>query len=332
MDHFSLETQARSIMSRALTEVGTPALAESSRVWPIKTAENGKHGKIVLLAQTGRDQGYVLKYEPGLSVADFRRVSDALAQAQMAMASEATYKVPQQFWNSEKERAHLLEYVPGPTAFDRLDYAPNPAQQRADVLQDCGGWLAQFHKATQDHFGSNGQRNSSFSWMGRVARNLAEQTRQGYLSPPSPRMFLGQCAMIHRLIRATEGHGALTATLHGDPHLRNFIYGSQGLFAIDFTGRGQGPVELDAVRLMTRVAYRFETAPGSAGLGGIAESDWDNLAIGYGRDLRDTPVLALCLAFQILRDWSRQTEEGARTKVRFKAMKHIFRSLREAGY
>ena len=317
-------------MSRALTEVDTPASAESSRVWPIKTAGNGKHGKIVLLAQTGRDQGYVLKYEPGLSAADFRRASDAIVQAQIAMVPETTYKVPQQFWSSEKERARLLEFVPGPTAFDRLDYAQNPAQQRADVLQDCAGWLAQFHKATMELAEPSDQQSSSLVWMGRVARNLASQTRQGALSPHAPRMFLGLCAMIHRMLRAAEGHDVLTASLHGDPHLRNFIYGSDGFYAVDLTGRGRGPVELDIVRLMTRLAYWFEPAPGRAGLGGIAERDWDNLATGYGRDLRDTPILTLCLAFQILRDWSRQTTNESREKRRLAAIMNMFRCLRDA--
>ncbi len=336
MNTDKLIQQAKKTWPTVLAESGIECTLENSDLIPIKAISAPNVQRVVMIVRTDEVSRYIYKFEPNLDQAEHHNKSvSAHRRIEGFISVNSDNKVPRLIWSSEKLGVQLFEYISGPTAESRLDWAPSPKQVRNEILRDCGSWLAALHKSSAANDTSVPNLNG-LKWPAKVARTRAASIRNGELHVAAHKMFLGLCAMMHRLCRGTEGHAITRAELHGDPHIGNFIYGSDGFYSIDVPGRGVGAVEIDVARLMTRLRYKFQTHSECIDLAGLSSEDWESFAEGYGRDLRQSPILVTCIAFQVLQDWSdilpRDIAKAHLYDIRFSAIKTIFKSLKEAGY
>lgn len=326
-----IEEQARRLWPTVLAKAGGLDAAQSYELSVLKTKSSEDVARAVMLARPADGSSVVYKYEPAFARSDTFQTSVAVTQKVDAlMRGSDNHHVASLLWSSDALGVQVIQHVSGATAFDRIDWADPASDVRSTVICDCAKWLAELHGADEGALSVE----IRVRWAARMARRLSEQVRDKGLNVGAPKMFLGLCAMIHRLVREVEGHEALRVCLHGDPHLANFIYGGDGLYAIDVTGRGIGAAEQDIARFITRLFYKFGAA--DADFAGVSSSDWESFAAGYGEDLRASPMLTLCIAIQILRDWSIISKAdlvpGSPRQRRFAAIRKMFRALRDAGY
>ncbi len=328
-----IEEQARRLWPTILAEAACLDAAQSYDLTVLKTKSSDGIARAVMLAQPAEGPSVVYKYEPPTVGSEtFQNSVGSHQKVEALMQGSNYHRVASLLWASEALGVQLIQHISGATAFDRMDWADPASDVRSTVVRDCASWLAELHGT------GNGDQlvEIRVRWAARTARRLGDQVRAEALNVGAPKMFLGLCAMVHRLVREVEGRKSQRVFLHGDPHLANFIYGDDGLYAIDLTGRGLGAAEQDIARFVTRLFYKFGATEAEADFAGISSSDWNSFAVGYGEDLRANPMLRLCIAIQLLRDWSTISRAdlvpGSSRQRRFAAIRKMFRALRDAGY
>lgn len=327
---------AKSHWANALGKAGLGLDPTAFSLQVIKAIAAQDVERVVLRARSESQGEFIFKYEPNLAKSDrFANMLTAHRHAEACFDGEPDLHLAKLLWASEANGAQLIEFIRGQTAFERLDWSLDDPDLRYQTILECAGWLRCLHRAGAAAL-NEAPRKANLSWLARFAAHQAGLLRSGALDVGAPKMFLGLCAMMHRLVRQAEGVSMTRSYLHGDPHLGNFIHGRDGLYGIDLTDRGTGPVEVDAARMLTRVFYKFDnTEEGALDLG-LAAPDWQAFSDGYGCDLRETPVMVVFIAQQILRDWSTikraDLVKGSPRQRKFEKIKLIFKSLREAGY
>lgn len=285
--------------------------------------------EVFLLEGTDCDP-LVVKYDDDVSQVRFGELLSCYRSLERVMGRDGAFRMVPLVWADAENRVLALKYVPGLTAYARLEAAEIDFDSRADVLRHCGAWLRQLHQSASD----TPQPFDGEGMLKRV-RRVAKTIRSGSQEVAYPKKFLGICAFMHHVKRGAQGRPCRHGARHGDFHSRNVVFGRDGpLYALDPAPRDTGPVAFDVARFMTRLGYSFGLARTQPrGLAGLPAADWVALSAGYGHPCQDDPVVHFLLCHQLFNDWLQMPVEkehrSASQQRRIERIVSMFEVLRQ---
>ncbi len=327
----------------------TAALTE----WPVLAAQAGLPGdrpRATLLAQSDQGPAFrlvarldlpggralILKQEQrgGPDPCDhFNRSVEAQETARLRMSGNvAGLRVPKCLARLPEKALALFECLPGATAAARIEEADDNVERRA-VLQACGRWLAELHRAS-----ATGIRPYQTRYALDHQHKLRADITAGRLKVAEPGLFLRLSHQIEQGADWFERQPARHGQRHGDFGLRNVLIDRDQVAAIDFRPLQTAPVGHDVARLLVDFAALYaehRKIPDGQLLQGPYRTAFFR---GYDFARAEDASIGFLFGIQILQDWLkipvRPEDRGLMQLVRFEGLMttalRLFPDLRSA--
>ena len=271
-------------------------------------ARKEAHGpKVVLVVRQGDGKPMLLKQEvrqdnhPG---GHFALCLAAQEQARRRLAGNMQgLRVPRLLAFLPKEAVALLEYLPGENAATLLEQSDSNRDRRA-ILQDCGRWLAEFHRSA---------RGPHRPYQTRYACEHLQKVRSdvniGKLKVADTAIFISLVDAVLESAVRFDGLPAQHAERHGDYNLRNIVIervgGASKVGAFDFRPSQSAPVGYDVARLLVDFtalyAEHLKVPDGEL----LQRAYLGAFFRGYDFVKRDDAAVGFLVGVQIVQDWIR---------------------------
>ncbi|MEX0351443.1 MAG: phosphotransferase family protein [Paracoccaceae bacterium] len=302
-----LEDQAAQLWRDVASEIGWPAQPVSIRALKLDSNRS-----VAVCKVTGPNvESVILKGEFGRFHSDrLSRDLEALRQAGIVLSAHPDLSVPEVLWSDPTRGVSIQTFVPGDSGRKALAWARFGLGDRRDILRRSGRYAAALHRGGIDQVG--GFRPGRY--LNGVSKR-AKHVRQGLVSMPRPKRFLGLCAYLHRAGRRCRSAPAQMCRTHGDFHLLNLIVADDQLTAIDFRSRERGYGYSDLARFWLNAGDAFDPLDQEAlGFAGLPKTDLLALEEGYGRRAHEDPVFVFLFAHQMFKEWSKLAELGGKMR------------------
>lgn len=263
--------------------------------------------KVILLVRQGEGRLMLLKQElrpdnhPG---GHFALSLAAQEQARRRLAGNMQgLRVPRLLAFLPTEATALLEYLPAENAAALLEQSDSNRDRR-EILQDCGRWLAEFHRSAR---GPHRPFQTRFACD--HLRKLRSDVNIGQLKVADTALFMSLADAVLASADQFDGLPAHHAERHGDYNLRNILIDRAGLTskvcAIDFRPSQSAPVGYDVARLLVDFtalyAEHLKVADGEL----LQRAYMGAFFRGYDFAKRDDAAIGFLTGVQIVQDWLR---------------------------
>jgi len=211
---------------------------------------------------------------------------------QKALENLGPDAVPEILSIHPETRSLIMRHIGVRTAQDMLGMAELGVTKSDEVLEACGRWIGQFHRATLEK-----SRPINPKFMLRWVATMQAEVRDRSHDVPRRDLFLAYADQIPAMAEAVTGELTPIAVAHGDMHLRNLLITENGAVGLDFEGVRTVTTAHDLAKFLVRYHGRFDADPHTSAL----DAFWR----GYGADLQklSQPALSYILPIRVLGDW-----------------------------
>ncbi|SCZ66210.1 Predicted kinase, aminoglycoside phosphotransferase (APT) family [Epibacterium ulvae] len=324
-----VEARTRAYWPDISKATGLPA--EGVRFRPLHVNANVRDRRCVLEARLEDKRRFVLRadYEERRRVPLMKQLQRHRIAAE-ALRESSKAHVPQVLWEASDTPCALLEFVPGETAVQELQFADLGAVQRDLVWERIGAAIGALHAVSRT-------REKRF-WPKPFLQQVSEQAeavRRDAGNYPHPQRFLGLCALLHRFGKRARGLPYLGALEHGDMHLCNILIAEEKVSFIDFSNFKNDHPQRDLANLwVTAVVNEEQGLRQGTGYGMIAPSEMRAFEAGYGEALIEDPIFRFFHAYRLFRVWGTiarmEKARGPRVKKKRAALVAVLDSLQDA--
>lgn len=256
----------------------------------LSSRRDARHDRVVIGLTSDGQSPLVFKID--LLPQPQARFDAAVAAHRAALARGA--RLPALLAVDPVHQAILQDWVPGRTAFDTCEMAPDPAQ----VLRIIGAGVAAFHAA-----GGVTPRSFHPRYTVRYLRQIMATIRDGTRLVAAPALFLAHARRFCADQPAYEALPTCAVHLHGDLHLRNLMIAGPDVVLIDPLPAEPGPPGHDLGRLLVDYAAMIAPACPAQGNRPLPGVDLDAFFDGYRIAGPDDPSIRLLCRMRLLTDW-----------------------------
>lgn len=262
----------------------------------VQSWDNGRDTRRVVLHMRHETAGDVVlkqvqkERRPGLGM---EMIDDHLALHDV-FPLRLDLKIPALLAHDREALAVLMRHVDAPSAVTLLTEADDDRATHHQILRGIGRWLALFHKCrgTEQRPFTPGPI-LQYQW--RVLRDLRK------IGPSKPSLFRAFMEQTLDLGDTLKGQGTVSAQLHGDLNLGNFLIRDGMVTGIDFSATNRAAVGIDIGRILA--LYLTTQAPDETVERILPDWVADAFFSGYDIVGRDDPSVQLMMRVQLLNLW-----------------------------
>lgn len=239
-----LEISAEKALKKVMCQMKLPY-----REWSLtqlSKREDQKFSGITYLAEHSSGFHYVFKYQLKPYIPEgFASHFELQAEAYRKFKHTSLNTLPEPIYVDSECQASLVSYIDGRPLSDHMREVVGDKNSQLNLLRRAGAWLDAFHRCQVDEF-----RRFNTGYTVKYYQKLQAKIKAGDIEVAAKPLLMQGIDHLVSIAPNFNGCETISASQHGDFHMRNLIVSGKLMAGIDISKSDPAPVGYDIAKIL----------------------------------------------------------------------------------